>query len=742
MAAETSTGSVTCSHCNDNYRDPRILSCLHYVCKECIQQLANNNQPFPCPQCRKYVAPPENDAREFEKAHFVTSMVRMHDMFRQAERGEPIQCKCCETPGVAQAFCHHPSCAMFICEACSLSHKSMRILQDHAVVPLEEMKQNLTGNLRDCSAENCEQHKEEPLTYYCNDCREILCSHCMRLRHDGHNCDTIKNCSQNCEGELKEQLSPLKAYQGRISRATDDVKGVKSMVTNQVVNTEEEIHRAFAEVRKAIDAHQQELLDTIRKRADEKKEQLENQLEELNSAASDIHGLTGFVGNCLEYGSNVDILTHRTKILDRLQDELKRSENLPLERSACAAADIAVDVSSCSERIHEVLQEYATVITILPADPSQCTIEGEGTRLAETNAEAKFTLHAAYSSGQPCREIQDVTAELKSQVDNSTTIGVVNCQSADTYEISCHPKIRGRCQLIVRVNGTPIAGSPFSVYVIHPPQKLGNPVRRIYGLGRPYGAAFHLNGDLLVTDSIARPDNKTATSGTSAGIAVINGEDSIERKAQSKLNNPTGIAVDKDGCIYVIGNDNENESVIKYDKDWSLMKSTGGKEGFKRPGRVTISPKNELYICDRGNRRIKVCDTNLEFLPRFENIEFQRPVDIAFDDDGNIYVTELNGDCISKLNPEGEKLQVIGGLGDLGGSQPGRLRAPRGILIHQNCIYVCERDNTRISVFQTDGEFVTTFGAQAGLHDPASIVVDKDGFIYVCDEENACVVVF
>ena len=52
-----------------------------------------------------------------------------------------------------------------------------------------------------------------------------------------------------------------------------------------------------------------------------------------------------------------------------------------------------------------------------------------------------------------------------------------------------------------------------------------------------------------------------------------------------------------------------------------------------------------------------------------------------------------------------------------------------------------ERDNQRTSVFQTTGEFVTMFG-HGKFGDPASIIADQDGFLYICDEESNSVFVF
>ena len=47
---------ITCAVCHEHYEDPRVLSCLHYYCKQYIHSLALRrglDKPFPCPECHK-----------------------------------------------------------------------------------------------------------------------------------------------------------------------------------------------------------------------------------------------------------------------------------------------------------------------------------------------------------------------------------------------------------------------------------------------------------------------------------------------------------------------------------------------------------------------------------------------------------------------------------------------------------------------------------------------------------------
>ena len=133
-------------------------------------------------------------------------------------------------------------------------------------------------------------------------------------------------------------------------------------------------------------------------------------------------------------------------------------------------------------------------------DLTKCTAEGPGTKVAEVGKSAQFTVRTVYQNGQLCREQQVVEAELKSVVNDSVTHTKVTSKGRGVYEVTYTPEVRGRHTLIVKVNGTQIAGSPFQVFAkIHPTQ-LGKPVRVVEGVVDPWGIALNSKQQLVVAE--------------------------------------------------------------------------------------------------------------------------------------------------------------------------------------------------------------------------------------------------
>ena len=70
-----------------------------------------------------------------------------------------------------------------------------------------------------------------------------------------------------------------------------------------------------------------------------------------------------------------------------------------------------------------------------------------------------------------------------------------------------------------------------------------------------------------------------------------------------------------------------------------------------------------------------------------------------------------------------------------GGDRP----TPRGVAIDSNdMVYVSKGANRRVSVFTTEGNFVTVLGE--GLGPGGGVAVDDNGVVYVCYSD--CVGVF
>jgi sugar lactone lactonase YvrE len=125
----------------------------------------------------------------------------------------------------------------------------------------------------------------------------------------------------------------------------------------------------------------------------------------------------------------------------------------------------------------------------------------------------------------------------------------------------------------------------------------------------------------------------------------------------------------------------------------------------------------------------------------------QAPEALAVDADGNLYVSELAGNRVDRIAPDGT-FAVVAGTGDAGFAGDGgpavdaQLNSPAGLAVAgDGRLLVADHHNDRIRAIDARGAIRTVFGsAHARLHDPVGIAFADDGTLVVADELNARVV--
>ena len=162
-----------------------------------------------------------------------------------------------------------------------------------------------------------------------------------------------------------------------------------------------------------------------------------------------------------------------------------------------------------------------------------------------------------------------------------------------------------------------------------------------------------------------------------------------------------------------------------------------------RPYYIAVGDKGELFVTEFSDYRYTVLDAQGRRVqtvgskgkPPFGD---QHPTGIATDGKGNVYLA-IEDHKVQKFNRQGE---VIKSVGKKGGNV-GEFNWPCGVQCHNNRVYVCDRNNGRIQVFDSDLKFTRSFGnARGELKQPWDIDFDHQGNIYIVDLDRNQVLVF
>ena len=115
---------------------------------------------------------------------------------------------------------------------------------------------------------------------------------------------------------------------------------------------------------------------------------------------------------------------------------------------------------------------------------------------------------------------------------------------------------------------------------------------------------------------------------------------------------------------------------------------------------------------------------------------FSFPQNLAVDDFGNVYVTDLGNKRIQKFSSDGTFLKAWGSSG----TDSGQFHSPSGIAVYDDEVFVVDTQLNRVQKFDLSGKFISTWGSegkgQGQFLLPNDIAVGTNGTVYVVDTGN------
>lgn len=195
-------------------------------------------------------------------------------------------------------------------------------------------------------------------------------------------------------------------------------------------------------------------------------------------------------------------------------------------------------------------------------------------------------------------------------------------------------------------------------------------------------------------------------------VLVFDANHKFEGAISQGLVAPGGIGIDNENRqLYVA--DAEQDLVFVYDADppYKLIR-TLGKPGtkhtstvqgeFAKPTGVAVDKDGNVYVADTWNNRIEVFDADGMFIRTFGKAGdgpgyFARPKGVAIDSDGHIWVADAVQDRVQVFTPEGRLLIWMGGHGLL----PGQFQSLVNVAIDKkDRVFTTEQLAGRLQMFQ------------------------------------------
>ena len=191
-------------------------------------------------------------------------------------------------------------------------------------------------------------------------------------------------------------------------------------------------------------------------------------------------------------------------------------------------------------------------------------------------------------------------------------------------------------------------------------------------------------------------------------------------------------------------------------QDWAKLPA---RQTFGTVSAVATDSQDQVYVFQRKDPPVRVFNRDGKHLRSWGTGIFNNPHGIYIKDDV-VYVTDREDSVALKFTLDGKPLQVLGSrgahsdtgcekAGDLVPQAAGPFNYPTEMVTSPSGdLYVSDGyRNARVHRFTWDGRLITSWGqpgkkGPSEFHLPHSLWVDEDGLVYVCDRENSRIQVF
>lgn len=191
---------------------------------------------------------------------------------------------------------------------------------------------------------------------------------------------------------------------------------------------------------------------------------------------------------------------------------------------------------------------------------------------------------------------------------------------------------------------------------------------------------------------------------------------------------PASVRPRADGSFYLVSF-GTNE-VLRYDTNFRLVESLrGGLAGLDRPFDVLEAADGTLFVSEYGADRITRLSGKGDKISSFgragrDDGALLGPQYMASDAHGFLYVTDWGNSRVNKYDPDGNFILAISGLS-----------GPSGIAVREESLFVCEKAAKRISIYDTNGNYLRSIGAGT-LQAPEGISFTSEGKLLVADSNK------
>ncbi|XP_074862928.1 protein PML-like isoform X2 [Carettochelys insculpta] len=341
---------LLCQRCQKEPRNPKLLSCLHTLCTECLEE----NKPIgQCPICQTPI-PQASGIPDQANLLFAKLQTKL-SIYQKIISNRDLICDLCRDP--AEFWCSE--CEEFFCVRCFEAHQWFSKKKSHETRKVRELsaesaQQFLEGARRSSTlfCSNPTHNNQDYITsIYCKGCCKPLCCACALLdsEHSKLYCNIQAEIDRRQE-EMRQLSEELKRKKAHFDDAYNSLKD-KADHMDQVRNeTQELIRKRVEQMVQLIREKGQELLEMVERKHHQGNEELEGKLKQTEAVLKRMRASEQLVEKMHLYASDQEVMDMHPVIKGSLE-ELRK-----LQPMLVGASVQAGDFAECKARLQALFE--------------------------------------------------------------------------------------------------------------------------------------------------------------------------------------------------------------------------------------------------------------------------------------------------------------------------------------------------------------------------------------------------
>ena len=163
---------------------------------------------------------------------------------------------------------------------------------------------------------------------------------------------------------------------------------------------------------------------------------------------------------------------------------------------------------------------------------------------------------------------------------------------------------------------------------------------------------------------------------------------------------------------------------------------------------VACDSQDRVYVYSRSEHPLVVFDHDGNFLASWGEDFLEDAHGIYIDADDNVYCTERNTHCVRKLNPNGKLVMTLGVPGHPAPEDGAPFNLPTDLAIASTgALFISDGyGNARVHKYSPDGKLLLSWGERGSGQGQFALShcvrIDKHDRVWICDRENNRIQIF